>query len=198
MGLLLAGGALSGLLFDFYRMLRRQGRRNRAGFSRWLTFFSDLVFSVLVLGILIFFFREANFLEFRLYLFIVSLMGLVLYLALLSSGVKRFLARFFSLTRHVGGTVTGWRKSFFRGIGGLCRVLLAIPYEILRWFGMLVYRFGEAVLRSFSGCTSGRQERGRRQGEENQGEQIQKRTQERTQKRVWERGQRRHKTKRRK
>jgi len=179
MGLLLASGALSGFLFDFYRILRTQGRRNRRSASlRWVTFCSDLIFSVLVLGILLFFFWKANFLEFRLYLFITSLIGLVLYLVLLSSRVKGVLVRFFFVTRCVGGTVTNWGRVSFRGIWKLCRLLLAIPYGILRWFGLLVYRFWEAVLRDFSQSVQNMKGKGRRrQGvPENQGKQEQKPT----------------------
>ncbi|MDR2736114.1 MAG: spore cortex biosynthesis protein YabQ [Gracilibacteraceae bacterium] len=140
MGLLLLSGAFSGLLFDFYRMMRRGSRWRRTA-----TFIGDVLFSMVVLGILVFVFRKANYLELRFYLFLASLTGLALYLAMLSRSAKRFFAGFFGLSQQVGGTLSYQVRGWFGVVNRLCRALLAIPYGILRWMGLLIYRILEAI-----------------------------------------------------
>jgi spore cortex biosynthesis protein YabQ len=187
MGFLLAGGGLSGLLFDFYRMLRRQGRWNRAA-----TFCGDLFFSAVVLGVLLFCFRKANFMEFRAYLFIASLAGLALYMVVFSPRVKVFFAHFFSATYRIGDMLMSRGRTVLGAIIIICRLMLAIPYGILRWFGLLIYRFGEFIARCIKASRHARklnraQRASRQNGAQKEGEK--KKHSERKQKRILKRSQ---------
>jgi hypothetical protein len=126
-------------------VLFRSGRWNRA-----VTFISDLIFSFLVLLILVFFFRKANFMEFRMYLFLASLLGLALYLLVLSNRAKVLISYFLAFVRQIGrGTAYGV-KTFFYTSNAFWRLVLGIPYGVLRWVGLLIFRFGEAVVFRFT------------------------------------------------
>ncbi|MCL1790960.1 MAG: spore cortex biosynthesis protein YabQ [Peptococcaceae bacterium] len=146
LGLLLLGGAFSGLLFDFYRMLRREGH-----WRRMATFAGDLLFSLAVLGILVLVFRKVNYLELRFYPFLASLAGLALYFAVLSSAFRKIFAKLFDALQRLGGILSRWTRACFRSLVYACRAILAIPYGILRWIGLLVFRILEAMAYSARG-----------------------------------------------
>jgi len=130
-------GAAVGLVFDFYRSFRRW-----QGWGQALTFIGDVLFSIIALYILFRFFERANALALRFYIIWGSLLGLVLYLRLLSRFVLRF---YFGLYRVINYLT----KLIHRGINIPIRGLVLMmqpPYAILKWFSMLVYRIGELLL----------------------------------------------------
>ena len=125
------------MVFDFYRTFRRW-----QGWGRVITFIGDLVFSLVALYILFRFFEKANALAFRAYIMWGSLLGLVLYLRLLS----RFLVRFFLGSYRILAYLT---RLVHRGIKIPIRTLVLImrpPYAILRWFSVLLFRIVEVIL----------------------------------------------------
>ncbi|MDR3600125.1 MAG: spore cortex biosynthesis protein YabQ [Desulfosporosinus sp.] len=130
-------GATVGLVFDFYRSLRHW-----QGWGRILTFVGDVFFSLVALYILFRFFERANALAFRIYIIWGSLLGLILYLRLLS----RFSVRCFLGLYRV---ITNLADLIHRGIEIPIRGLVLIMrplYALLNWFGLLLYRIGEYIL----------------------------------------------------
>ncbi|GAB6156176.1 spore cortex biosynthesis protein YabQ [Desulfosporosinus burensis] len=107
-----------------------------------MTFVGDIVFSLVALTILFWFFKKANALAFRSYIMWGSLLGLVLYLRLLS----RFSVRCFF---GIYGILTYFARLIQKGIKIPIRGLFMImrpPYAMLRWFSLLVYRITEVIL----------------------------------------------------
>jgi len=130
-------GASVGIIFDFYRTFRRW-----QGWGRIVTFVGDIVFSFVALTILFWFFEKANALAFRSYIMWGSLLGLVLYLRLLS----RFSVRGFF---GIYGILTYFARLIQKGIKIPIRglfMLMRPPYAMLRWFSLLVYRITEVIL----------------------------------------------------
>jgi len=107
-----------------------------------VTFVGDIVFSFVALTILFWFFEKANALAFRSYIMWGSLLGLVLYLRLLS----RFSVRGFF---GIYGILTYFARLIQKGIKIPIRglfMLMRPPYAMLRWFSLLVYRITEVIL----------------------------------------------------
>ncbi|TGE34084.1 spore cortex biosynthesis protein YabQ [Desulfosporosinus sp. Sb-LF] len=133
----IVAGATVGLAFDFYRSFRRW-----QGWGQILTILGDVLFSLVALCILFHFFKRANALAFRFYIIWGSLLGLILYLKL----VSRFSVRiFFGFYR----VITYFAELIHRGIMIPIKALVFImrpPYAMLRWFSLLVYRIGEFIL----------------------------------------------------
>lgn len=130
-------GATVGVGFDFYRSFR-----SWLGWGRVVTFIGDLVFSVVALTILFWFFERANALAFRSYNVWGSLLGLVLYLRLLS----RFSVRcFFGIYRIISYLVELLLRGIKIPIRGLILVMRP-PYALLCWFSLLSYRIGGVIL----------------------------------------------------
>lgn len=130
-------GATVGLIFDFYRSFRRW-----QGWGRVLTIIGDIVFSLVALIILFQFFERANALAFRFYIIWGSLLGLILYLRLLSRLSLRILFKLYRV-------ITYLEKLIHRGIKVPIRGLILImrpPYAVLHWFSLLLYRIGELIL----------------------------------------------------
>lgn len=134
----LAGSAV-GFFFDVYRSFRRW---NKWGYI--LTFLGDVFFSLGALVLLIYFFNKANELAFRFYMLWGSLLGLLIYLRLLSFVVMRILFKFYKFMHSV-----------LKGLEYLLnlphRALILVmrpPYAILRWAGLLLYRLSEVLLSS--------------------------------------------------
>jgi len=126
-----------GLVFDFYRSFRRW-----QGWGQVLTFIGDVLFSLVALYILFRFFERANALAFRFYILWGSLLGLVVYLRLLSRFAVRFYFGLYRVINYLAGLI-------HRGINIPIRGLVLImqpPYAILKWFSMLLYRIGELFL----------------------------------------------------
>ncbi|KGP75545.1 spore cortex biosynthesis protein YabQ [Desulfosporosinus sp. Tol-M] len=133
----IVAGAAVGFVFDFYRSFRRW-----QGWGQVLTFIGDIFFSLAALYILFNFFERANALAFRFYIIWGSVLGLVLYLRLLSRFSVRF---YFGLYRVINYLA----ELIYRGIKIPIRGLVLImrpPYAILEWFSMLLYRIGEFFL----------------------------------------------------
>jgi len=130
-------GAAVGLVFDFYRSFRRW-----QGWGKVLTFIGDVLFSFVALYILFRFFERANALDFRFYIIWGSLLGLIVYLRLLSRFSVRFYFGFYRVINYVSGLI---RRGIKIPISGVV-LTMRLPYAILRWFSMLLYRIGEVFL----------------------------------------------------
>ncbi|HBV86575.1 MAG TPA: spore cortex biosynthesis protein YabQ [Desulfosporosinus sp.] len=131
------GGATVGLVFDSYRSFR--------SWQHWgqiLTFIGDVIFSLVAMGILFYFFERANALDFRFYTIWGSLLGLLVYLRILS----RFTLRcFFGLYRFISFLAKLIHRSIRIPVRGL-RLIMRPPYALLSWLGLLLYRIGEVIL----------------------------------------------------
>ena len=130
-------GAAVGLVFDFYRSFRRW-----QGWGPVLTFIGDILFSLVALFILFRFFEKANALAFRFYIIWGSLLGLVLYLRLLSRFSVRFYFGLYRVINYLAGLIHRGLKIPIRGLVHIMRP----PYGILKWFSMLLYRIGEFLV----------------------------------------------------
>lgn len=126
-----------GVVFDFYRSFRR--------WQDWggiLTFVGDVLFSLVAMVILFRFFKKANALDFRFYIIWGSLLGLGLYLRLLSRFSLRCFFGFYRVMSFLA-------KLIHRGIKIPIRGLILImkpPYALLNWLSLLLYRIGEVIL----------------------------------------------------
>jgi len=127
-------GAVVGFVFDFYRSFRRW-----QGWGKVLTFIGDILFSLVALFILFRFFERANALAFRFYIIWGSLLGLVLYLRLLSRFAVRFYFGLYRVISYLAGLIHRGIKIPIRGIA----LIMRPAYAILKWFSLLVYRIGE-------------------------------------------------------
>lgn len=130
-------GVAVGFSFDFYRALRRW-----LGLGPILTFAGDVIYSLGALFVLIIFFSKANFLAFRFYMVWGSLLGLFLYLRLFSLTVTRILLRSFFLFQAGVRAILGLLAYPYQALVFLMRP----PFVLLRWFSLLIYRSGEAVV----------------------------------------------------
>ncbi len=133
----IVAGAAVGLVFDFYRSFRRG-----QGWGKVLTFIGDVLFSLVALFILFRFFERANALAFRFYIIWGSLLGLVLYLRLLSRFSLRFCFGLYRVINYLAGLIRRGIKIPIRGLV----LIMRPPYAILKWFSMLLYRIGELFL----------------------------------------------------
>ena len=125
------------MVFDFYRSFRRW-----QDFGQILTFIGDVVFSLIAMVILFNFFERANALDFRFYIIWGSLLGLGLYLKILS----RFTLRaFFGFYRFISFLTRLIHRGIKIPIKGLILVMRP-PYAILHWLSLLLYRIGEVIL----------------------------------------------------
>ena len=133
---MLAGSAV-GFFFDIYRSFRSW---NKPG--SLMTFVGDIFFSLGALILLLYFFNKANDLAFRFYMLWGSLLGLFIYLRLLSSIILKILFKFHKLLRLLARGLISIFRIPCRGL------ILAIHpfYAVLRWLGLLQYRIGEALL----------------------------------------------------
>lgn len=126
-----------GILFDFYRSLRRYLRWGRV--STWV---GDLFFSLIALIILFRFFQRANALDFRIYLLWGSVLGLFLYLRIFGRSLIKLYLQFFRFISYLLWLIRQGLKIPVRGI----QILMRPPYALLRWFSFLIYRIMEAAL----------------------------------------------------
>jgi len=130
-------GATVGFVFDFYRSFRHW-----QGWGRVSTFLGDILFSLVALYILFRFFEKANALAFRFYIIWGSLLGLVLYLRLLSRFSVRCFLGFYRVLMYLTEFICRVIKI---PMGGLV-LIMRPPFAILHWFSMLLYRIGEFIL----------------------------------------------------
>lgn len=133
---LLAGVAV-GLIFDFYRSLRKWMR-----WGKFATFTGDILFSVVALVLLFRFFLRANALDLRFYILWGSVLGLFLYTRVLS---RVSLWLFFKLYRLIENLVWLILEGFKIPVKGVI-FLMRPPYAVLRWFSLLVFRIVETFL----------------------------------------------------
>jgi spore cortex biosynthesis protein YabQ len=130
-------GAAVGLAFDIYRSLRKWW-----GWGAFLTFCTDLLFSLAALAILLHFFYKANALSFRLYIVWGSALGLLLYLRFASFWVKRLLFATFDLLRRLKMLLLRLLILPWQAL----RLAMRPPYMLLQWFSFLVFRCSEATI----------------------------------------------------
>lgn len=135
-----------GFCFDFYRILRWRFR-----ISKILTFIGDLLFSLFSLLILFYFAQKANYLELRFYLFGGILIGLLLYLRLLSNSSKKLFTIVITLTARLITMIAGIILQVVKGFCKLLALIMSIPYGFLSWFSILIYRIGEALGKNMAG-----------------------------------------------
>ena len=126
-----------GLVFDFYRSFR-----SWQGWGQALTFIGDVLFSLVALFILFRFFERANALAFRFYIIWGSLLGLVLYLKVLSRFSVRCFFRFYRIMMYLADLIHKGIKIPIRGLV----LIMRPPYAILHWFSLLLYRISELIL----------------------------------------------------
>ena len=134
---MIVAGVVVGIVFDLYRSFRRW-----QGWGQVLTFIGDVVFSLIALFILFRFFERANALAFRFYIIWGSLLGLVLYLRLLSRFSMRFYFGIYGVINYLVGLIQRGIKIPIRGLV----LIMRPPYAILKWFSMLLYRIIELFL----------------------------------------------------
>lgn len=125
------------MVFDLYRSFRYW-----QGWGRIFTFVGDVLFSLVALYILFCFFEKANALAFRFYIIWGSLLGLVLYLKLLSRFSVRCFLKFYQIIVYLIDLIHRGIEFPIRGLIFLMRP----PYAILLWLSMLLYRIGELIL----------------------------------------------------
>ncbi|AGA67644.1 Spore cortex protein YabQ (Spore_YabQ) [Desulfitobacterium dichloroeliminans LMG P-21439] len=131
-----AAGAAVGLVFDFYRSLRK-----RLGWGKFLTVVGDLIFSAVALYLLFRFFLKANHLDFRFYIVWGSALGLFLYSRILSPVVVWLLFKCYWLIERFMGLILSLLSIPIK----IVRALMGPPYAILRWFSLLLFRINEAL-----------------------------------------------------
>ena len=133
---MILAGATVGLVFDFYRSFRRW-----KGWRGVSTFVGDVLFSLVALFILLHFFERANALAFRFYIIWGSLLGLVIYLRLVSRFVVRFFFGLYQFISYLGGLI---HRGLMIPIRGLV-LIMRPPYAVLHWFSLLLYRISEYI-----------------------------------------------------
>ncbi|RNC28694.1 MAG: hypothetical protein AWM53_01354 [Candidatus Dichloromethanomonas elyunquensis] len=138
--IIIFSGVFVGLCFDCYRIARW-----RVGLNKILTFMADLFFSFAALLVIFVFAQKANFLELRFYLFGGCLAGLVLYLRFLSSSSKRLFNVIFDIISGIKNLIVKMILRVYFGIKEFLTMLMSIPYGILCWFSMLIFRMAEAL-----------------------------------------------------
>ncbi|WP_075366578.1 spore cortex biosynthesis protein YabQ [Desulfosporosinus metallidurans] len=133
----IVSGVIVGVVFDFYRSFRRW-----QGWGWVLTFVGDVLFSLVALFILFRFFERANALAFRFYVIWGSLLGLILYLRLLSRFSVRFFFGFYRVMTYLAELIHRGIKVPIRGLV----LIMRPPYAMLHWISLLLFRIGEYIL----------------------------------------------------
>ncbi|NLI90657.1 MAG: spore cortex biosynthesis protein YabQ [Peptococcaceae bacterium] len=133
-------GVLVGLCFDFYRIARW-----RIGLNKIFTFITDLIFSCVALFLIYFFAQKANFLELRFYLFGGCFIGLMIYLRFFSPGSKQLFNFLFDVIAGFKNLIVKLILTLFCGGQAVLTIMMSIPYGILRWGSLLIFRMGEAL-----------------------------------------------------
>lgn len=138
--IIIFSGVFVGFCFDFYRIVRW-----RMGFSKVLTFIGDLFFSIISLLVIYYCAQMANYLELRFYLFLGSLVGLLFYLRFLSKSSKRLFDMILRTVLYIKAIVIKLIMNTFKTTIEVLTILMSVPYGILNWFALLLFRFGEAL-----------------------------------------------------
>jgi len=72
-------------------------------------------------------------------------LGLVIYLLLLSSIVKKIYKIIFDVIGGLYNFIAKILSALWRGFIGIISAIMSVPYSILRWIGLLFFRMGEAA-----------------------------------------------------
>jgi spore cortex biosynthesis protein YabQ len=112
-------------------------------FNKTVTFIGDLFFSILALLIIFYFAQRANYLELRFYLFLGSLLGLLAYLYFLSPYLTRIIRLLLEGVAKIIGSLLFLISIIGKGFYKSLSLLMAGPYGLLRWLGLLLFRIGE-------------------------------------------------------
>lgn len=131
-----------GFCFDIYRIARWRLR-----FNKVLTFIGDLLFALIALLLIYYCAQKANYLELRFYLYGASLLGLLLYLKFFSPSTKRVFNILFNIFFFLRNFFVGIIVRIFYSLAFILTQIMRIPYGILRWLAMLLFRIGEALSR---------------------------------------------------
>lgn len=115
------------------------------GFNKVLTFIGDLFFSIIALLVIYYFAQMANYLELRFYLFLGTLLGLLFYLRFLSKSSKRLFDIILRTVLYMKSILTKMIVQTFRTLIKILTILMRVPYGLLNWFALLLFRFGEAL-----------------------------------------------------
>ena len=89
--------------------------------------------------------QKANYLEWRFYLFVGSLIGLMLYLFFFSRFITKIFKTIIELFIRSIEFVINLFKCVIHAIIDLLALLMSVPYGILRWFGLLLFRMSESL-----------------------------------------------------
>jgi hypothetical protein len=101
-----------------------------------------VLFSIVALYILFRFFEKANALALRFYIIWGSLLGLVLYLRLLSRFSVRCFLGLYQVLMYLADLIHRGLKIPIRGLV----LVMRPPYAVLLWLSLLLYRIGELIL----------------------------------------------------
>ncbi len=115
------------------------------GLNKILTFLGDLFFSAASLLIIYYFAQKANYLQWRLYLFGGNLLGLIIYLYFFSSYITKIFNGLLELIVGLWNLMIKAVTAFGYGVTNILTLMMAVPYGILRWSGLLFFRIGEAI-----------------------------------------------------
>lgn len=139
--LITLSGIFVGFCFDIYRIIRWQ-----LGLNRVLTFIGDLLFSFIAILIIFYFAQKANYLEMRFYLFGGALLGLLIYLQFWSSASKKLFKAVLRVITNLKNLLVGIILFICKSLVRFLTLLMSVPYGLLRWFALLLFRMGEALL----------------------------------------------------
>jgi len=112
------------------------------GWGKFATFIGDLLFSVAALALLFRFFLRANALDLRFYILWGSVLGLFLYMRVLSRATLWLFFKLYLLIENLVWLILEGLKIPVKGI----ILLMRPPYAFLRWFSLLVFRIVETLL----------------------------------------------------
>lgn len=112
------------------------------GWGKFTTFIGDLLFSVAALALLFRFFLRANALDLRFYILWGSVLGLFLYMRVLSRATLWLFFKLYLLIENLAWLILEGLKIPVKGI----ILLMRPPYAFLRWFSLLVFRIVETLL----------------------------------------------------
>ncbi len=115
------------------------------GFNKVLTFMGDLFFSIIALLVIYYFAQMANYLELRFYMFLGSLLGLLFYLRFQSNSSKRLFDFILRTVLYFKTILVILIMNTVKAIIRILTLFMSIPYGLLNWFALLLFRFGQAL-----------------------------------------------------
>lgn len=112
------------------------------GWGKFATFMGDILFSVVALGLLFRFFLRANALDLRFYILWGSVLGLFVYTRVLSRASLWFFFKLYRLIENIIWVILEGLKIPVKGL----ILLMRVPYAVLHWFSLLIFRIVETFL----------------------------------------------------